>query len=557
MIRKRWKFGVASLVIFSLFLLTQPVSSQEEGEALPSKKEIVAGYCGILGAENRAELSEPVDTLFSIARKMVVESLEIKGVNRSWAIGVRSLRHILLQASEEQLSEDKTKIATLTGKFKPSLTESVCKWARLLDQDPNKANNYARWEVVGNIDEVGESIGSEFYKSLLSQLKNLAGTKVPELTEEEAEKELANTLEETKVCKEGCQFSELKKAISAVKPGGIITIEAGIYDVNVTIEKDLTLKGAGRDEVKLQGKKEGHPVLSINSSAVVNLTGLTVQFALESDGDDSCASKQKGLCPYGINGKSSVRLDLNDVSIIGNWKGVRLSDNATAVVKNSLISRNRYYAFHLTGNSTVEITGSTLSEGSVGIYLEDYAVAEIRDSTMEEFGNGFFLWDGSTATVKNCRLAKMEFGAFLNDRAKIKLLENEIIEVESLTFNTPMFFAGKIEKSGNSFVKEETEEKEEDEKGPQLEILNWELSRGEDWVWVKGRAKNVSGTSLLIAEVKGLFYDSQGKLVTSMRASTVWLGEGELWDFEISVYVDPKTVDRVEVVEGDCSGGLF
>jgi len=557
MIGKRRDFVIALLL--TLFLLSS-ANSAFPREEHPSKEEIVGGYCTILAAENKGELTEQVDRLFSTARSMVIESLDIKGVGKSWAIGVRSLRQSLDAADEVQLSEDRTKIARLTGTYEPSLKKSVCEWEKLLGQeDTARANNYALWEVVGNINKVGEATVTEFYKSLLAQLKDLAGTKIPDLTEEEMEKKLENTLEEVKVCKEDCQFTELQKAVSAARPGGIITLEAGVYDVNSTVEKDLTIKGEGRDKVKLQGKKEGHPVLTIGSSAVVNLSGLTVQFALLGEGDESCASRVKGICPHGIAVRAGARLEITDVSVYGNWKGIRLSDNATAIVRESLISRNSYYGFHLTENSTVDITGSTVSEGSAGIYLKNYAVAEVRDSTMEDFGNGFFLWDGSSATVQNCKLVRMEFGAFLNDRARIKFLKNEIIEVESLTFNTPMFFSGKIEKSGNKFQgkEEEGEIEEEAEKSPQLEILGWELSRGDNWVWVKGRAKNVSGSSLVIAEVKGLFYDSQDKLVTTMTASTVGLDDGDVWSFEISAYFDPSKIDRVEVVEGDCSGGFF
>ena len=559
MIGKRLAIGTYLLLALFTLVFVGPALSQGEDNLPPAKEDIVKSYCAILGAKTRAELSASVDDLFAIARDMVVESLEIKGVDQSWAISVRSLRHDLLQANEDQLDGDRTKIETLTGEFKPSLTDSVCEWARLLgEDDTNQANNYARWEVVGNITKIGQSVETDFYQNVLKQLKNLAETKIPELTEEEKEKKLEGTLEDVTVCREGCEFSELEKAVSAIKPGGIITIEAGVYDVNTTIEKDLTVKGAGKEEVKLQGKEEGHPVLTVGSSAVVKLFDLTVQFAIENEGDDSCASKAKGICPHGITAKAGSRLELTGVSIYGNWKGIRLTNNAKAVVKNSTIHRNRYYGFHLTENSSLEVTGSTISEGSVGAYLEDYAVAEIRDSTMKDFGNGFFLWDGSSATVKNCRLARMEFGAFLNNRAKIKLLDNEVIKVESFTFNTPMFFNGEIEKSGNTFTMEEKEEGEEQpEQGPQLEILDWELSRGDNWVWVKGKAKNVSGSSLIIAGVKGLFYDGQGNLVTTMTATTVGLGDGEVWGFEISAYVDPNRVDKVEVVEGESSEGPF
>jgi hypothetical protein len=152
----------------------------------------------------------------------------------------------------------------------------------------------------------------------------------------------------------------------------------------------------------------------------------------------------------------------------------------------------------------------------------------------------------------------MEFGAFLNDRAMIKILDNEIVEVESLTFNTPMFFSGKIEKSGNKIMKQVIqEEEEEDARKPRLEILDWELSRGDNWIWVKGRARNVSGESLVIAEVRGLFYDDHDNLVTTAPTTTVGLSDGAVWSFEISAHVDPDRVVRVDVVEGDCSGGFF
>ena len=278
------------LLIFSFLFVLQPSLAQGKDVTQISKEEILADYCEVLRADGRENMSESVNKLFSIARSMVVESREIKGVTQTWAIGVRSLRNSLLRATDEELKGDKSKISTLASEFEPSLTDSVCEWARMLGQDdPGKANSYARWEVVGNINKIGESVESEFYRELLAQLKELAGTKIPDMTEEEAAEEIADTLEEVKVCKEGCQFAELE----------------------------------------------------------------------------------------------------------------------------------------------------------------------------------------------------------------------------------------------------------------------------EDWVWVKGRARNVSGNDLIIAEVKGFFYDGQDNLVTTMPATTVGLGDGELWDFEISVYVDPKRIDRVVIKEGDCSSGNF
>jgi len=194
-----------------------------------------------------------------------------------------------------------------------------------------------------------------------------------------------------------------------------------------------------------------------------------------------------------------------------------------------------------------------LSGGNTGIYLLDFAVAEIQNSKMEVFGNGFFLWDGSEAVVKNCQLVRMDFGAYLDNRSKITLKNNKVIDVEMLTFSSPLSFSGEIITLDNDITQEETA-LDEAKQAPQLEILGWEVSRGQDWVWVSGSARNISGEQLIIAEVVAIFYDSADNEIYRMPATTLGLDDGEVWEYEVSAFVSPTEVDHVEVIEGESTG---
>ena len=67
-----------------------------------------------------------------------------------------------------------------------------------------------------------------------------------------------------------------------------------------------------------------------------------------------------------------------------------------------------------------------------------------------------------------------------------------------------------------------------------LPILSLSMVQDElGFVIIKGTAKNVSSSSSSYAEVKVQFYDAEGTLLNTFTDSTVDLGRGETWDFEI------------------------
>lgn len=66
---------------------------------------------------------------------------------------------------------------------------------------------------------------------------------------------------------------DLPQAIREVKPGGVVTVPAGTYAVNLLIDKPLSLVGVG--EVVLDGQRSGS-VVRVNTDGVVKLGGLLI-----------------------------------------------------------------------------------------------------------------------------------------------------------------------------------------------------------------------------------------------------------------------------------------
>lgn len=66
----------------------------------------------------------------------------------------------------------------------------------------------------------------------------------------------------------GIQEGELAPLIEETEPGGTLFLEPGIYYANVTIAKDIRIKGAGPDKTLIVGRGSGIPTLRITGGEV-------------------------------------------------------------------------------------------------------------------------------------------------------------------------------------------------------------------------------------------------------------------------------------------------
>lgn len=81
------------------------------------------------------------------------------------------------------------------------------------------------------------------------------------------------------VCAEGCDFVKIQEAIDAAAVGDTIDVKAGAYQENLTIKdkQDLTLQGAGRDQVTLDGSSKAAEEEIIPAIRILNSQKITVR----------------------------------------------------------------------------------------------------------------------------------------------------------------------------------------------------------------------------------------------------------------------------------------
>ena len=85
----------------------------------------------------------------------------------------------------------------------------------------------------------------------------------------------------TTVCFSGCDFATIQAAVTAAAPGGTISVHAGTYAENVTINKALTLTGAGIGNSIIQGVSGQGKLASIlvtTGTDDVTIEGFTVDW---------------------------------------------------------------------------------------------------------------------------------------------------------------------------------------------------------------------------------------------------------------------------------------
>src|SRR6516164_5279791 len=75
------------------------------------------------------------------------------------------------------------------------------------------------------------------------------------------------------VCSTGCQYTTITNALNAATAGDTIMIGPGAYGGGLTIDKNLSLIGAGSAQTTISG---GSPVVTVSSGVRSTIRGLTI-----------------------------------------------------------------------------------------------------------------------------------------------------------------------------------------------------------------------------------------------------------------------------------------
>lgn len=189
------------------------------------------------------------------------------------------------------------------------------------------------------------------------------------------------------VCAEGCRFSSIQDAIDAADPGDTIWLCAETYPGTITIDKDLTLHGAGQGEdgSVLDGQQQGS-VITVTEGVTASLTGLHI-----TGGNADNFFLGGGFYTKGGN------VTLTDCTVTGNtagWSGGGVQADGGAV---TLINCT------ITDNTAVDFGGGGIhthfGPGAQTLELIDCLVSNNSVSPEGRFGGGIFAGSRTTVTL--------------------------------------------------------------------------------------------------------------------------------------------------------------
>jgi predicted outer membrane repeat protein len=215
------------------------------------------------------------------------------------------------------------------------------------------------------------------------------------------------------VCPSGCDFTTIAAALQAASDGDAISVEAGTYAGGFTVEKNVDLRGAGRDKTTIQGTSEAS-VIRVGTRANVAIEGVTIT------GGGGSRTRANDLGGGGILNEGGLTLSDSVVraNIVANGEGGGIYSHASKTLKilNSDIE----------GNRATDGGGVYVRNGDV--VLEDTTVASNRSTRN---GGGINHQGGETLRLERSTVSGNRadmFGGGIASSSEVVLIDSQVVE---------------------------------------------------------------------------------------------------------------------------------
>lgn len=186
------------------------------------------------------------------------------------------------------------------------------------------------------------------------------------------------------VCPSGCEYDNVQDAVNDTEAGETITICAGDYPGPITIDKDLTLAGAGAVDTALNGHSNPSqsPVLTIQTGATVTVHELAILNGVVNQGDQPAGggiSNAGTLTLVGVTVRGNASTDLGG--------GIYTTDSLTLL------------DCRVTNNSANAAGGGIFNDSGTVSLESGSSVSENRAFGGSGSGGGIWTESGSTTTI--------------------------------------------------------------------------------------------------------------------------------------------------------------
>jgi hypothetical protein len=266
------------------------------------------------------------------------------------------------------------------------------------------------------------------------------------------------------VCASGCPYSSVQAAVNAMPSGSTVSICAGTYKGSISINKNLTLIGAGQGnnpvvDTILDATGTGASVVSIPSSSggPVTLQDLRITGGNVDLGGGIVSKRPLTMTRCTVNGNAASidgggvhsfeALTMTDCSVIGN--------TANEVGGGILIESGTLMMSHCTvsGNTARDVGGGIrIRTGCTAATLMDCMVSG-NTATANSEGGGIST-SGSTVTLTGCTVTgnSADFGGGILNSGTLNLEDSHVTENTATTDGAGIFNVGIVACSGESTV---------------------------------------------------------------------------------------------------------
>ncbi|MEK7680416.1 MAG: NosD domain-containing protein [Deltaproteobacteria bacterium] len=205
-------------------------------------------------------------------------------------------------------------------------------------------------------------------------------------------------------------FKTIQEAVNSAKPNDVITVKAGTYSENITINKPLTLISIeGADSVHIVAAKEDEPVVIITDAANVAISGFTLT----------------GSTAAGIVLKNAAEASITGNKSFHNKNGILIySSKGNSLIGNTA-SFNDEYGIYLENSSFNKIEGNSAnSNNDKGVFLSSSSSNTITGNSINlNTWNGLMLVSSHNNIIKDNKTLRNTFGISLTD-SNANALEN-------------------------------------------------------------------------------------------------------------------------------------
>jgi nitrous oxidase accessory protein NosD len=207
----------------------------------------------------------------------------------------------------------------------------------------------------------------------------------------------------------------LGELIANAKPGGTVTVPAGIYPGGLVVDRPLHIVGDPRASGQVVIQSEGRECLSVRSKGV---STQNIQFWCKGIGDLPAVSVADG-----------AELEMEGCKIqSGSRLGLSVSGNASLKTLGSTFTTTKGWAVLVKQQAQASFTQSSFSDAQIGLAVGSGASAELHSCAFEGLGIGdktgaimLILGEKSQVTGDDCHFTNNAVGIGVRERGSLTL----------------------------------------------------------------------------------------------------------------------------------------